>query len=212
MRLWFLRHGEVEPPYVGAFVGRTDVGLSDIGRHQAQALANFLEAAEADALLTSPRTRAKDTIGPLASTAGMTPTEVPAFAEMDFGEWDGLHWEKIAERDAERAAAWAADPTSVDCPGGESVAAFHDRVRTGLASLQDEFAGRTVVLAAHAGVNRAILASILDIDYLRAFHFGQDYGCANAAQFDAGGRGQIAMLNVVPGPLSADQGNGPASA
>ncbi len=206
MHLWFLRHGEVEAPYVGTFVGTKDVDLSSVGEHQAEALAAFLEGAEIDAVLSSPRKRAQRTAAPIARSLD-THVETRPFAEMDFGQWEGLAWNDIEGLDPDFAAKWQEDPVTLACPGGETVQAFSDRIQSALDDLREEFAGRTVVLAAHAGTNRAILADALDVPYLRAFAFAQDYGCANAIAYE-GGFAQIAITNVVPGPRSEAQGDG----
>lgn len=210
-RLWFIRHGEVEPPYVGTFVGRLDVGLSPVGQHQAAAVAAYLADAELDALLASPRKRAIDTARPLAQGRGDTIEARACFAEMDFGDWEGLAWPDIAARDPHYAKTWQGDPEANACPGGESAGAFCQRVQAGLADLLEEFQGRTVALFGHAGVNRAVLAQVLRRPYMEAFTFAQDYGCLNAASWDPPtGFAQIALVNAVPGPRSRDQGDGRA--
>src|SRR5260221_11463680 len=103
-RLWFMRHGEVEAPYVGTFVGRTEVNLSPLGRHQAEAIAPYLEDAPVDAIVSSPRKGALDTRAPLARARGVILTECNGFTEMEYGEWESLVWHEIetlvAERDA----------------------------------------------------------------------------------------------------------------
>ncbi len=209
--LWFIRHGEVEAPYVGTFVGRLDVGLSPVGHHQAEAVKAYLEAAPFDAILTSPRTRARHTAAPLARHLGAEPEGRQGFAEMDFGRWEGLQWPQIEALDEAFAARWAADPTTIACPDGEAAGAFARRVQDELAGVLHEFAGRNVALFAHAGVNRAILAALTGQDYMDTFVFAQDYGCLNAAAWstDQPGAAQVALVNLVPGPRSQSQGDGP---
>lgn len=212
-RLFFFRHGEVAAPHVGAFVGKTDVALSPVGHHQAEALAHYLEDAPLDAIVASPRRRALDTAAPLARRKGMKLDVRAAFAEMDFGHWDGLHWHEIMARDADGAVHWQGDVMGRPCPGGESGQAFADRVHAALEAVLEEFAGRTVAVAGHAGVSRAILSHALGMPYVRTFAFGADYGSLNAAAYGDWGRpeaawSQVALVNFVPGPRSVDQGDG----
>lgn len=205
--LWFIRHGEVASQYVGTFVGSLDVPLSPVGRHQAAAIDVFLQGAGLDAVITSPRQRARETAKPLCEATGIEAEVREAFAEMDFGQWEGLHWDDIAAKDMEFAERWQADPTTLACPGGESAGDFSRRVQDELERLLEEFEGRNVALFAHAGVNRAIMAGVIGIPYMQSFALSQDYGCVNAAGWQ-GGLAQVALVNFVPGPRSDLQGDG----
>lgn len=207
--VWFIRHGEVASPYVGTFVGSTDVPLSDVGQHQAAAIAGFLADAPLDAVLASPLKRARDTALPTARAHGLTPTLVDGLQEMNFGAWEGLAWDAIEARDPAFAKNWAADPMSIACPDGEAAGAFSKRVESTLHRLLQDHAGGHVAVFAHAGVNRAILSAVTKRPYMESFCFAQDYGCVNAAAFDGiAGPAQVALLNVVPGPKSAENGDG----
>ena len=157
-----MRHGEVEAPYVGTFVGRTDVNLSALGRHQAEAIAAYLEEAPLDAIVCSPRKRALDTASPLARARGMKLDIRKEFAEMDYGDWETLSWPQIEERHPEEAKLWAADAAAQPMPNGESCDGFARRVHLGLDEVLEEFKGRTVAVFGHAGTNRAILGAALD--------------------------------------------------
>lgn len=206
-RLWFTRHGEVEAPWVGTFLGTKDVGLSDLGRHQAEAIAKYLEDAPIDAIVSSPRKRALDTAAPLARSKGMKLDVRKRLGEMDFGAWEGLAWDAIKQRDPDFANRWMADPAKVPCPEGESCDDFFARATAEVGALLDEYKGRTVVLSGHAGVNRCILGHVLKRTYLEMFQFAQDYGCVNAVGWGAEGFGQVALLNFVPGPRAKHQGD-----
>lgn len=208
-RLWFIRHGEVEAPYVGTFLGSTDAGLSDVGQHQGQAIAGFMDAMELDAVLSSPRKRAMQTAFPTAQVRDIGIETVDWAKEMHFGQWEGLTWPEIVKRDADFAAGWQADPGATACPDGDVADEFAARVQAGLADLLDEHKGNAVALFSHAGTNRAILSAVTGRPYMESFAFSQDYGCVNAAGWDVeSGHGQIAMLNVVPGPPSEHNGDG----
>ena len=207
MQLWFARHGEVDAKFVGSFIGRTDVALSDLGRHQGAAIAAYLEDAELDAIVSSPRRRALDTAAPLAKAKNMRLDIRPAFAEMDFGEWDGLFWPQIVEKSGQHAEAWKKDVMGLAAPGGESGALFQKRVADGLDALKLEFKGRTVAVFGHAGVSRAILAASLGMPYVQTFAFAQDYGNLSAVGWTDEGFAQLALWNFVPGPRAQKQGD-----
>jgi ribonuclease H / adenosylcobalamin/alpha-ribazole phosphatase len=202
-----MRHGEVEAPWVGSFIGTKDVGLSDLGRHQAEAIAKYLEDAHVDAIVSSPRKRALDTAAPLARSKGLKLDIRKHLGEMDFGAWEGLNWAAIQQRDPEFAGTWSADPAKVPCPNGESCDLFFERCSNEIAKIVEEYKGRTVVFSGHAGVNRCIIGNILKRPYLDCFAFAQDYGCLNAAGWGENGFGQIALLNFVPGPRAKHQGD-----
>jgi broad specificity phosphatase PhoE len=205
-RLWFTRHGEVEPHMVGTFVGTTDCALSPLGRHQAEAIAKYLEDASIDAIVSSPRKRALDTIAPLARAKGMKLDVHKALGEMDYGKWEGLHWDQIVTSWPDLAREFEKDPATVPCPGGESGDMFFARVQEEVAQLAAEFKGRTVLVSGHAGTNRAILAHVMKRPWVDCFQFAQDYGCVNAVGWGESGFGQVALVNFVPGPRSASQG------
>jgi broad specificity phosphatase PhoE len=205
-RLWFFRHGEVEDPWVGRFIGTTDVGLSPLGRHQAEAIAAYLEPAPLDALVSSPRKRSLDTMAPIARQRGMTLDVRKGLAEMHFGTWEGLAWEDILDKDRDHALQWEQDPANTAPPGGESANDFAQRIHDALQELVNEFKGRSLAVAAHAGTNRGILASIVGRPYMEMFSYAQDYGCVNAVGWSNGGFGQVALVNFVPGPPSVRHG------
>lgn len=206
-RLWFCRHGEVEAPWVGTFIGRTDVGLSPLGRHQAEAIAAYLDPAPVDAMVCSPRKRSLDTLAPLARAKGLKLDIRKDLAEMDFGAWEGKSWDQIVELDQDHAQRWEQDPANTAPPGGESASQFAARVANAMAEIVEEYKGRAVVMGAHAGTNRGVLAVILGRPYMEMFSFAQDYGCVNAVGWTAGtGFGQVALVNFVPGPPSQRQG------
>lgn len=209
-RIWFARHGEVEADLVGRFVGAgTDVRLSDTGRHQAEAIAAYLENGRIDTVVASPMRRALDTAAPLAKAHGLDVDIRPGFREMEFGDWEGRSWQDIEQGDPEYAATWQADPGDNPCPGGETANGFCARAQDALAEVLEEHAGRNIALFGHAGTCRAVLAQVTGRPYLEAFTFAQDYGCLNAAAWDVETRfGQVALVNFVPGPRSTDNGDG----
>ena len=75
-----VRHGETEWSRLGRHTGRTDVALTEVGRKEATALRASLAARPFALVLTSPRSRARDT----AALAGFA----DAIVDDDLVEWD----------------------------------------------------------------------------------------------------------------------------
>ncbi len=154
MTLFQVRHPQ--PDVVpGTCYGRLDVGLVP------GALAASLDALDAlDALprglpcVTSPARRCRELADALLARGDLANVrDDPRLLEMNFGDWEGRHWDEIG---ADAVDRWARDRIDHVIPGGESarqvlarVAAFvEDTARSG---------ERDLVVIAHAGVIRSLL-------------------------------------------------------
>ncbi|MBM7519869.1 bifunctional RNase H/acid phosphatase [Nocardioides nitrophenolicus] len=161
-----VRHG-VTPHTTGrrfsGGLGGDNPPLSEEGREQAAEVAAWLTELKdsVDVVVASPVRRTRETADIVAAALGLAVEEEPAFAEMEFGEWDGLSFTEVAERDRERLDAWFADMTAAP-PGGESFVSVRERVLAGLARLLDTHAGRTVVLVSHVTPIKTLVAHALD--------------------------------------------------
>jgi alpha-ribazole phosphatase len=105
--------------------------------------------------ICSPARRTWET----AIALGLDPIKEPDFREQDFGAWTGRRHDDLA---AEFGAAYQdfwKQPASNRPPGGESFVDQISRARGGLAALPPG----DVVLVAHSGTIRAVLAIALDL-------------------------------------------------
>jgi broad specificity phosphatase PhoE len=156
--LHLIRHGE--PAIRDVLLGATDPPLTAGGK----AAASRLRELKVEAVYTSPRLRARET----AEVFGRPALVIPEFAEINFGEWDGLAWSEVEERWPSAARAKADDWLGVAPPGGESWPAFLERVRKGL----DQVHMFPAAIVAHLVVNSAITHLI---DGRDALQFQQSY-------------------------------------
>lgn len=154
IRLILVRHGRTGWSDTH-YMGRQDVPLSDVGRAEAEALAETLAAeGPLHRIWSSPLQRARDTAAPLAERLGLAVTVVDDLAEMHYGELQGV-------AKAERRIHIRPDHVTDPIPGGESladVAARAHRVRLRLAT--DVPAGQTVVVVGHYRVNQLLLGEL----------------------------------------------------
>lgn len=194
-RLLVVRHGEVVAEAQGKFLGFTDVGLSPRGRKQLEDLAQCLPAPAPDRVYCSDLERAVDSAGILCRGRSIVPEARPAFREMDMGDWDGKDWEEIDRRYPGRKKFHFTNLNRFHFPNGEYWNPFRNRVLKGLKEIIGENQGKTILLVAHAGVNRIIIAQALKLPFKNMFFLDQAYACLNIIEYF----GSYAMVRLVNG-------------
>ncbi len=145
-----LRHGETEHTREKRFSGSggIDPVLSAVGRAQAAAAATALAGRGADAVVTSPLARARETADSVAAALGVSVRVEEDLRECAFGDWEGLTFAEVEEGWPDEVAGWLAS-TTVAPPRGESFDAVSARVATARDRLIARYAGQTVVLVSH---------------------------------------------------------------
>ena len=89
MRIMLVRHGLTFWNTIGRMQGSSDVHLSPDGLHQARLLAAHCPFFSANAIYSSPLTRADTTALILASRFNLHVQTVPELRETSFGDWEG---------------------------------------------------------------------------------------------------------------------------
>jgi len=92
------RHGETDWNRDGRFQGWADPPLNELGREQAQSLADRLRETPFDAVYTSDLRRARETAEIVAAPHGVPVASDTALREIDVGSWSGLTRAQIEER------------------------------------------------------------------------------------------------------------------
>ena len=88
--LLLARHGETDWNRELRIQGSSDIELNELGRQQAQFLAQELTDVELDAIYSSDLSRAKATAAAVAATHGLDVSVDPRLRERSFGSWEGL--------------------------------------------------------------------------------------------------------------------------
>ena len=159
--VYLARHGQSEWNNQSRITGQADIGLSDKGCQQGEALAQCLKGEALDAIYTSALRRTVDTARPTARAQGLAIASLPALNEIDMGVLQGRHRD---ERDPEAQAMWAAwqaDVWHTQVPGGERFDVFAPRVGEALQSILDQHRGQRILIVGHRATNRVLLGTLL---------------------------------------------------
>jgi broad specificity phosphatase PhoE len=178
--LLLVRHGETAWNREGRFQGHADIPLSELGRAQARALRARLEAAHVHlfddahtAVLTSDLLRAHQTAEIAFGGNGRTLHVRRELREFCYGVFEGLTRREIDERFPGTMSRWLAGDRAFALEGGESRAQVHARAHGAITAFLAEVPHRHVVVVAHGGVMRQLLAACLPAGSdLRGLGFG----------------------------------------
>lgn len=200
LRLYLMRHGEVESAAQGKRLGHWDVALSPRGEAQSRWLAAQLANRKIAAVCSSDLQRAHFAAREIAARHHLTVRQFQEFREVNAGEWEGMALTEINQVFPETIAQLFTDPGTFRYPGGESFAELFERVDRTLQKIlaqyqdNDAAAGKEIALVAHGGVTRVILGSVLELPSRRWLSLAQDYGCLNIIEWHDG-RVIVKLLN-----------------
>jgi broad specificity phosphatase PhoE len=153
-RVLFIRHAETD--MAGRFCGHSDPDVNAKGRMQLTELTHLLSAEAIDEVYSSDLRRAKSTAQAIAAARNIPLSLRPALREIDFGQWEGLSWEQIEQRDSDYARRWMAGYPHLPAPSGDSFQAFEERILQEVNQLLESSRGPMAVVT-HAGVLRVVM-------------------------------------------------------
>lgn len=199
MELIIVRHGR--PRIAVNVAGIADPGLDDIGKWQAQRVSDWLAHESIDAVVTSPKARAIETVAPLVQHLGLTHEVIADLDEVDRNSSTyypteivhtegGAYWDRIVAQD------WAGI-------GWDDPSTFRARVERAWSELIENPRGERVVLACHGGVIRIILGAVAGED-VGFFPISVDYASICRIEVGDGGRTRFVSLNET-GHYDADR-------
>ncbi len=159
-RVLLLRHAESANPTV--FHGaESDVGLSERGRRQAEAIAPVVAAHAPAGIVASGMRRAIETATPIATACGL-PLEIePQLHERRVGELSGTPFGESNALWSQTLRRWMACEPSYAPPGSESFDDVRARALPVWERLTATYAGRCLVIVAHGVVCKVLLLSLL---------------------------------------------------
>lgn len=171
----FIRHGEIAETKGGAYIGVTDVSLSQKGREELKELDKNYRYPYAPVLFSSPLKRCLETCEIIYPDS--KPIIVDDLKEIDFGLWEGKTADDL--KDDEVFNKWLSGDNSVKPPQGESSADFTRRICLMFQKIVDGLVstGNTeAVIVTHGGVIMTLMA-VYGLPQAKPFEWAVDSGC-----------------------------------
>lgn len=192
-----IRHGE--PVGGPKYRGHSDDALCERGWEQMQQAVGAHRPW--NAIVSSPLRRCCDFARTLATGLGV-PLDIDSrWMELGFGEWEGRTAAEIMATDPERLSRFWADPIRHAPPGGERLDAFRERVVGAWNDMLARYAGRHVLVVAHAGTIRMATSHVLDMPLARLFRLHVPYAGITRVRVDVDGANSLPRLIFHAGHL-----------
>lgn len=186
-----IRHGE--PVGGRRYRGRTDDPLSDKG--WAQMWAAVGDFCGWQQIVSSPLLRCAEFAHALGGKLEIPVAVDEQLAELGYGEWEGKTPAELTAHDPEVLLRYRRDPIGNRPAGSEDLDHFSARVTAAWGSLVEQQRGRHVLVVAHAGVIRMVLAQVLTIPLGHIFRI--QVGNAAISRFVVEGEGAEAFASLI---------------
>lgn len=181
--LILLRHGETTSNIKEIYQGQGDGVLSATGKEQAFAAAAFFSKIKIDSIFCSDLSRAYDTAKIVARHHRSKIIKMKALRERFYGEWEGLRFDEIDKKYKSLYRKWLKNPDRAKIPCAETLEELQKRGLSAIKKIQRSSKGKTVLIVAHGGTNRAILFHYLGLDLNNFWKIRQNNCCYNVIEF-----------------------------
>ena len=141
----------------GRFCGHADPPINTRGEQQIRDLLTASKFGSVATVYSSDLQRAVTTAEAISHALAVPLFTRPRLREIAFGEWEGLSWNEVEQRDLSYAQDWMDAFPNLPAPGGETFAAFEKRVLDELDELLKIASHERVAVVSHAGVMRVVL-------------------------------------------------------
>lgn len=193
-KLILIRHGRTLWNSSGKFQGQSDVQLSPEGIKQAQKLAENFPVNHIDKVYSSNLQRAFAT-GAIIAQKFNVPIEADnRLCEISFGDWEGMTYDEIHQQWPHEIETMFSSPDSLTMPHGESFFDVQQRGIKALWDIVDKHPDETIVITAHGGILRTLLAYTLHMPLRYIWTLRQDNTAVNIVTF-YGEKINVELLN-----------------
>jgi alpha-ribazole phosphatase len=182
-RLYLVRHGELFTSKEWRYVGQMDVELNDEGKQQIKKLSRRLSPEQIEMIFSSDLTRTIESAKIIGNKLAIINEPISEFREIDLGVWEGHTLEEIEERFPEDLLKRSEDIKDFRVENGESFSDVNKRVIPKIMDVIEDNVGKRILVVAHGGVNRIIIADALGLSINNIPRLEQNYACLNIIDY-----------------------------
>ena len=157
----FLRHGECEGGEI--FRGSTDVVLRPEGVANMQASCDQIDE-QWDAIHSSTMKRCHEFAQRLSLQRNIPLVSDNRLVEVRYGDWEGQLRAEVWKHHYAHIAAWLRNPVANTPPNGEPLTDVATRLSAFFAAASSTHRGQKVLVIAHGGAIRVMLATLLGLN------------------------------------------------
>lgn len=182
-KIILVRHGRTLWNTSGKFQGQSDIELSEEGILQAEKLAENFPVNHIDKVYSSNLNRAYTTGKLIAEKFNVPITIDKRLCEISFGDWEGLTYEEIHKKWPIEIDTMFDNPDAITMPNGESFKEVQQRGVEALLEIVKNHPNETIVITAHGGILRTLLAYVLHMPLRYIWTLRQDNTAVNIIAF-----------------------------
>jgi phosphoserine phosphatase len=204
-RVIILRHGQSSYNSQGRIQGRSDLSiLTDRGQSDAKLTGAAFQGLEFDAVYCSPLQRAYQTAITVLTSLGQQDRlhTDDRLLEIDLPLWETMLNQEVREKYAEQYQIWKEHPQELQMSRSQAdgsqqafypVLALYAQATTFWQGILPQHQGKTILIVAHNGINRALISTALGIP-AHLYHSIQQSNCGVTVLNFSGGWGEQVQL------------------
>jgi probable phosphoglycerate mutase len=205
--LVLVRHGDTDHTRARVFSGSSgsDPSLNDRGHEQVSATAAWLAPLfdEPPTVIMSPMRRTRESAAILADHLSAHHADLETlvddgFVEASFGDWEGLTYQEVLDREPALFTAWLGDADQRAGTTGDSMNGMAQRMRSVRDRLLKEYAGRVVVAVTHLTPIKMLVTDVLDLPMESVFKTEITPASVTVLAWYPDGRAVVRLLNGQP--------------
>ncbi len=192
--LYIVRHGQCESGPEGFIQGQTDSPLTELGRRQAEAIADRLTDEGFSAVYSSDLSRARDTAEAIASRHGLPVITTELVRECRLGAVQGLTVAEFERRYPNECRLWREDSVKNRPPGAERFEEVIARCGRFLEMVREKHRDEErVVVVGHIGSISGLICAAFDLPV--RFYLGMHPENTSLSILDVGERPLLRLFN-----------------
>jgi alpha-ribazole phosphatase/probable phosphoglycerate mutase len=146
-------------------------------------------------IVSSPLLRCAEFAHALSARLEIPVSVDERLAELGYGEWEGRTPAELTAHDPDVLLRYRRDPVKYRPPGAEELDCFAERVTAAWGEVIEQYRGQHVLVVAHAGVIRMVLAQVLAIPLSHLFRI--QVGNAAVTRFTVEGEGADTLTSLI---------------